>query len=68
MEKDRMERFCWTGENGNIPILVTNDKLQCKDCVFRTEPRVIECLKYEEKPGYVINNAKPCKYYEKKTV
>ena len=67
MEENRMERFTWTGEDGNEPILVTNDMLQCRDCVHRTEPMVIECLKYEEKPGYVLNSTKPCKHYAAKT-
>ena len=67
MERDRMERFVWTGEDGNIPIVITNDMLQCSDCVYRMEPQVIECEIYEEKPGYVLNQAKPCKRYEKKT-
>ena len=66
MDKDRMERFIWTEENGDSLLLITNDKIQCRDCVHRTEPMVIECEIYEEKPGYVIDNAKPCKHYEKK--
>ena len=65
MEKDRVERFVWTGEDGNMPILITNDRLQCRDCVYRTEPIVTECEIYEEKPGYVLDNTKPCKHYKK---
>ena len=66
MDKDRMERFSWTGKDGNEPKVITNDTIQCHDCVNRTEPRVMECIIYEEKPGYVIDNTKKCEYYKKK--
>ena len=67
MEQDRRERFCWTGEDGNFPQVITNDTIQCRDCVYRTEPRVLECDIYEEKPGYVIDGTQPCEDYKAAT-
>ena len=66
MDYDRQERFAWTGEDGDEPIVITNEILQCRDCKNRTDPQVIECEIYEEKPGYVLNGVKPCKYYQAK--
>ena len=68
MDEIRRDRFAWTGEDGDVPTIVTNDSLQCCDCVFRTEPRVMQCMKYLEKPGYVINHTMDCKYYKKKAM
>lgn len=67
MDENRMDRFVWTGEDGNMPRLITNDMLQCRDCRFCMEQFTSECEIYEVKPGYVMDNERPCRYYEKRT-
>ena len=66
MDQDKINRFMWGPDDINVPVVITNDMLQCRDCKFRTEPFVAECEIYEEKPGYVLNHARSCKYFEEK--
>ena len=63
MEENRTNRFSWTGKDGDQPIFITNDQLQCRDCVHCMKA-VAECEKYEEKPGYVLSGVRPCPHYE----
>lgn len=64
MDQDKINRFMWSPDDINVPVVITNDSIQCRDCVFRTEPSVAECEIYEEKPGYVLGGMKPCEYYK----
>ena len=66
MEENREERFTWTEKDSGGPRLLSNDDLQCRDCAYRTDPLVMECVIYAEKPGFVVYGTKPCEDYRKK--
>lgn len=66
MEKEYNPRDKFVYTVDNLPELITNDTIQCKDCVFRYDKRVIECEKYIRKPDYVLDKEAPCPKYQKR--
>ena len=66
MEQNRDDYMSWTEKDVNGPRLMTNDELQCRNCAYRTDPSVMECVIYKEKPGFVICGTKPCEDYKKR--
>jgi hypothetical protein len=50
-------------------IRITNNDLQCKDCVFKFDDSEIfgntsKCEAYDSKPDNVLLNKEECEYYE----
>lgn len=61
-KKPRYNKFVW--DEGNMPTLICNETIQCKDCKYVYDRIVIECDKYKVKPNYVLDKEKECPYYE----
>lgn len=66
-EQDRLyNKFCYVKEN--MPDVIGNESLQCKDCKYCHLENAIECDMYPTKPYYVLDAIKNCKKYEKKII
>ena len=63
MNEDRAKRFVW--EAGDVELL-TNDNMECAGCKFVIENDAIECIIYEVKPAFVMENRKHCPQLQKK--
>lgn len=60
MNEEFNDRFKYSGNN--IPNFISNDKIQCIDCLHK-EKSILECKKYYRKPDYVLEKRKSCPYY-----
>lgn len=69
MDQDRNQEWKeeWNQEFGyskdNVPVMVTNEMLQCKNCRFRGQ-KVGGCEKFKFKPADVLAGRGECPAYE----